>query len=45
MGFKIDYKVAIIILGVAMFVGAMIPYAYQPRCQPGEADCRLERPY
>lgn len=45
MPFKIDYKVAIIILGVAMFVGAMIPYAYKPRCIPGEADCRPERPY
>ena len=27
-----NYKLAIIILGGALFVAAMIPDAYQPRC-------------
>lgn len=40
-----NYKIAIIVLGVALFVAAMIPYAYKPRCQLGDPDCRPERPY
>jgi hypothetical protein len=27
-----NYKIAIILLGIALIVGAMIPYAYKPRC-------------
>jgi hypothetical protein len=27
-----NYKIAIIVLGVALFIGAMIPYAYKSRC-------------
>ncbi len=28
-----NYRIAIIVLGVVFFVGAMIPYAYKPRCE------------
>lgn len=38
-----NYRFAIIILGVLLFIGAMIPYAYAPRC--ADASCRPERPY
>jgi hypothetical protein len=38
-----NYKIAIIVLGAALFVGAMIPYAYKARCTT--ADCVPERPY
>lgn len=38
-----NYKIAIIVLGVALFVGAMIPYAYKPRCAPPE--CTPTAPY
>ncbi len=37
------YKMAIIIMGGLLLVGAMIPYAYKPRCTT--ADCTPERPY
>jgi len=40
-----NYRMAIIILGGLLFVAAMIPYAYKPRCQPGDLDCKVERPY
>ncbi len=38
-----NYKIAIIVLGVALFIVAMIPYAYKPRCAGG--DCPVEPPY
>jgi hypothetical protein len=38
-----NYRFVIIILGVLMFVAAMIPYAYTPRCT--DADCHPTRPY
>jgi hypothetical protein len=38
-----NYRLAIIILGVALFVVAMIPYAYKPRCENPE--CTPEPPY
>ncbi len=38
-----NYRFAIIILGAALFVAAMIPYAYKPRCTT--AACTPERPY
>lgn len=38
-----NYKIAIIVLGAALFVVAMIPYAYKPRCTAG--DCPMEAPY
>ena len=38
-----NYKMAIIIMGGLLLVGAMIPYAYKPRCTT--ADCTPERPY
>jgi hypothetical protein len=38
-----NYKIAIIVLGVALFVVAMIPYAYKPRCT--NTDCPMEAPY
>ncbi len=27
-----NYRMAIMLLGLALIVGAMIPYAYKPRC-------------
>jgi hypothetical protein len=42
-GAFMNYKIAIIILGVALFVAAMIPYAYKPRCST--PDCPPEAPY
>jgi hypothetical protein len=38
-----NYRLAVIVLGVLLFVIAMIPYAYKPRC--ADADCPLEAPY
>lgn len=38
-----NYRFAIIVLGVAMFIAAMIPYAYKPRCST--PDCPPEPPY
>lgn len=38
-----NYRLAIIVLGVILFVIAMIPYAYKPRCT--DADCPHEAPY
>ena len=38
-----NYRLAIIIIGVLMFVVAMIPYTYEPRCT--DADCHPTRPY
>jgi hypothetical protein len=38
-----NYKMAIIIMGGLLLVGAMIPYAYKPRC--ATAECTPERPY
>lgn len=38
-----NYKLAIIALGVVLFVIAMIPYAYKPRCST--PDCSPEAPY
>jgi len=38
-----NYKVAIIIMGGLLFVAAMIPYAYAPRCTT--AECTPEHPY
>jgi hypothetical protein len=38
-----NYKLAIVIMGGLLFVAAMIPYAYAPRCTA--ADCTPERPY
>jgi hypothetical protein len=38
-----NYKLAIIVLGVVMFIVAMIPYAYKPRCL--SPDCPPEAPY
>lgn len=38
-----NYKLAIIVLGVLLFVIAMIPYAYTPRC--ASVDCKPEPPY
>lgn len=38
-----NYKLIIILLGVALFVAAMIPYAYAPRCSTPE--CTPTRPY
>jgi hypothetical protein len=38
-----NYKLAIVALGVLLFVIAMIPYAYAPRCNG--TDCPLEAPY
>ncbi len=32
-----NYRLVIIILGVLMFVAAMIPYAYAPRCTDATA--------
>ncbi len=38
-----NYKMTIIIMGGLLFVAAMIPYAYAPRCTT--AACTHERPY
>lgn len=38
-----NYRLAIIILGIVLFAAAMIPYAYQLRCAP--PDCRPTAPY
>ena len=38
-----NYRLAIIVLGVVIFVVAMIPYAYKPRCST--PDCTPEAPY
>jgi hypothetical protein len=38
-----NYKLAIIVLGALLFVIAMIPYAYTPRCTTPE--CHPEPPY
>lgn len=38
-----NYKLAIIALGVLLFVIAMIPYAYSPRCATPE--CTPQAPY
>ena len=38
-----NYRLAIIVLGVVIFVVAMIPYAYKPRC--ATPDCTPEAPY
>lgn len=38
-----NYRLAIIVVGVALFVVAMIPYAYKPRCS--NADCPADPPY
>lgn len=38
-----NYRLAIVALGVGLFVAAMIPYAYKPRC--ANLDCPLEAPY
>jgi hypothetical protein len=38
-----NYRLAIIVLGVAIFIAAMIPYAYKPRCST--PDCTPEAPY
>ncbi|MGE5387972.1 MAG: hypothetical protein ACM3NE_03700 [Hyphomicrobiales bacterium] len=38
-----NYKIAIIVIGAALFVLAMIPYAYKPRC--ASVDCPMEAPY
>ncbi len=38
-----SYRLAIILVGVALFVAAMIPYAYAPRCST--ADCTPQAPY
>lgn len=38
-----NYKMAIIVMGGLLLVGAMIPYAYQPRC--ATAECTPEHPY
>lgn len=39
-----NYRMAIIVLGVLIFVAAMIPYAYKPRCS-SPAECPTEAPY
>lgn len=39
-----NYKMAIIVLGVVLFVAAMIPYAYAPRCS-SPAECPTTAPY
>jgi hypothetical protein len=38
-----NYTLAIIILGAMLFVAAMIPYAYAPRCP--NAGCETTSPY
>ncbi len=38
-----NWKLIIVALGVALFVAAMIPYAYAPRC--ATPDCTPEAPY
>jgi hypothetical protein len=38
-----NYRLAIIVVGAAIMVAAMIPYAYKPRCT--DVACRPERPY
>ena len=38
-----NYRLAIILLGAAIFIAAMIPYAYKPRCST--PDCTPEAPY
>lgn len=38
-----NYKLIIVILGGLIFVAAMIPYAYKPRCST--TDCTPEAPY
>ena len=38
-----NYKFAVIVLGVVLFVVAMIPYAYKPRCST--PDCTPTAPY
>ncbi len=38
-----NYKIGIIVLGVGLFIAAMIPYAYEPRC--ATAECTPTRPY
>lgn len=39
-----NYKMAIIILGLLLFIAAMIPYAYKTRCS-SPAECPTESPY
>jgi hypothetical protein len=38
-----NYRLAILLLGLALFIGAMIPYSYTPNCQT--AECTPPRPY
>jgi hypothetical protein len=38
-----NYKIAIIAMGVGIFVATMVPYAYKPRCST--PDCTPETPY
>jgi hypothetical protein len=38
-----NYSLAIVMLGIAILVAAMIPYAYAPRCST--VDCTPEPPY
>lgn len=39
-----NYRMAIIVVGVLLFVAAMIPYAYKPRCS-SPAECPTTPPY
>ncbi len=38
-----NYKLAVIILGVVLFIAAMVPYAYAPRC--ANPECTPTAPY
>jgi hypothetical protein len=39
-----NYKLAVIIVGVVLFIVAMIPYAYKTRCS-SPAECPTTAPY
>ena len=39
-----NYRMAIIVVGVLLFIAAMIPYAYKPRCG-SPAECPTTAPY
>ena len=38
-----NYRIALMILGLLLFAAAMIPYAYELRC--ATEDCHPARPY
>jgi len=39
-----NYKLIVVVLGVIMFVCAMIPYAYKTRCS-SPSECPTTAPY